>query len=90
MLTYADGYDYNHQVAPLLYTLLLCGLQTYTICGHVLRPLLYVQVDFLEVWQQVVEAFQQVCDAFPDIKVSRVFDASEENTRFFACFTCFT
>jgi len=47
-------------------------------------------VDFLEVWQQVVEAFQQVCDAFPDIKVSLVFNASDENTRFCACFTCFT
>ena len=27
------------------------------------------QVDYLEVWGQVVEAFQQVCDAYPDIKV---------------------
>ena len=41
------------------------------------------QVDFLEVWEQVVDAFQQVCDAFPDIKVSLEFKATDENTRFF-------
>lgn len=41
------------------------------------------QVDFLELWRQVVDAFQQVCDAFPDIKVSLEFKATDENTRFF-------
>jgi len=41
------------------------------------------QVDFLEVWGQVVDAFQQVCDAFPDLKISLEFKATDENTRFF-------
>ena len=41
------------------------------------------QVDYLELWGQVVDAFREVCDAFPDIKVSLEFKATDENTRFF-------
>jgi ribokinase len=41
------------------------------------------QVNFVDKWNQIVEAFQHVCDAFPDVKFSLEFKPTDENTRFF-------
>ena len=43
-----------------------------------------LQVDYLQMWQHMVDGFQQVCDAHPETKVSLEFKPTDENTRFFA------
>jgi len=42
-----------------------------------------LQVDYTELWAQVVGAFQEICDAFPNVKVSLEYKPTDENTRFF-------
>jgi len=43
-----------------------------------------LQVDYNELWEQVVSAFQEVCDTYPLVKVSLEYKPTDENTRFFA------
>ena len=42
-----------------------------------------LQVDYTQLWDDVVSAFQEICDALPDVRVSLEFKPTDEHTRFF-------